>query len=98
MIDFENENVVSLAEATKHLPRRRRGRRPAVATLYRWASHGLRGRRLETLQVGGTLCTSVEALQRFFDQLSEKRCHTNESPAKKERGRKEDEDLERCGW
>ena len=61
---------MSLAEATKHLPRRRAGKRPHVATLYRWAQSGIRGVRLETLQVGGTMCTSLEALQRFFERLS----------------------------
>ncbi len=59
MIDLIAEQVVSLTEATIHLPRRREGKRPHVATLYRWASHGIHGVRLETLRVGGTLCTSA---------------------------------------
>lgn len=37
MIDLSSETVVSLTEATRHLPRRRKGRRPSVATIYRWA-------------------------------------------------------------
>ena len=41
-----------------------------VATLYRWASHGCRGVRLETIQIGGTKCTSREALDRSFEELS----------------------------
>ncbi len=71
MIDLTTETTLSLTEATKHLPRRRAGKRPHVATLYRWAQRGLRGVRLETIQVGGTLCTSLEALQRFCDRLSD---------------------------
>ena len=73
MIDITTEEVVSLSEAAKLkcLPRRRKGKRPHVATLYRWAQRGFNGVTLETLQVGGTLCTSIEALQRFFDRLSE---------------------------
>ena len=70
MINLLNEQVVSLSEATRHLPRRRAGRKPAVQTLYRWGSTGCRGIRLEVIQVGGTLCTSLEALQRFCDALS----------------------------
>ena len=66
MIDVFAEQLVSLTEAAGLLPRRRRGRKPAVQTLYRWASHGVRGVRLETIQIGGTRCTSREALQRFF--------------------------------
>jgi hypothetical protein len=70
LIDIANERVVSFAEATSHLPRRRKGRKPHVATIYRWGQRGCRGVVLETIQVGGTRCTSVEALQRFFDRLS----------------------------
>ncbi len=70
MIDIQKEEVVSFSEAAKRLPRRRAGKKPHVATLYRWASRGLRGSHLETIQIGGTMCTSVEALQRFFGRLS----------------------------
>jgi hypothetical protein len=59
-----------LTEATKRLPCRRKGARPNVATLYRWAQTGCRGIRLETLCVGATRCTSMEAMQRFFDALT----------------------------
>ena len=68
-IDVFEEEVLTLAEAAKVLPRRRRGRKVHTATLYRWASSGIRGVKLETVQVGGTRCTSKEALQRFFDEL-----------------------------
>ena len=70
MIDISIEKVVSLTEATTHLPRRRAGKSTNVATLYRWAQIGCRGIRLETLCVGATRCTSMEALQRFFDALT----------------------------
>jgi hypothetical protein len=70
MIDISLEEVFCLTEATKHLPQRRKGARPNVATLYRWAQVGCRGIRLETLCVGATRCTSMETLQRFFDALT----------------------------
>lgn len=70
MIDISKERVVSLTRAPRHLPPRRRAKRPNVATLYRWAQKGVRGVVLETIQVGGTKCTSLEALQRFCDRLS----------------------------
>jgi hypothetical protein len=70
MIDLRSENVLSLTEATEHLPHRRGGRAVHVATLYRWAQRGVRGIRLEVLQCGGTKVTSLEALQRFFERLS----------------------------
>lgn len=70
MIDHRTEIVRAFAEVAAGLPLRRGGKRVNVATLYRWASHGCRGVRLETIQIGGTKCTSQEALQRFFDRLS----------------------------
>lgn len=74
-IDVFGEQVVSLSEACKQLPKRGSGKRPNVSVLYRWAQGGLRSNdglvvRLETIQVGGCKCTSLEALQRFFDRLT----------------------------
>ena len=71
MIDLLTERVVTLNEATKHLPRRRAGKGVHVATLHRWANAGSRGVKLETLRVGGTLCTSLEALQRFCERCTD---------------------------
>lgn len=70
MIDISLEETFSLTEAAKRLPCRRKGVRPNVATLYRWAQSGCRGVRLETICVGATRCTSMEAMQRFFDALT----------------------------
>lgn len=70
MIDSISEALITLAEAAEGLPRRRRGRKTHISTLYRWATAGCRGVRLETVQVGATRCTSREALQRFFERLS----------------------------
>lgn len=70
MLSIDTEHVVSLTEAAGLLPRRRQGKKPNVATLYRWASRGCRGIVLETIQIGGTRCTSREALQRFAERLT----------------------------
>src|SRR3989339_228871 len=76
-IDISSEMVRTLANIakSKSLPPRRRGKRPNVATFYRWSKDGCLGKDgkrviLETIQVGGTRCTSDEALQRFFDRLT----------------------------
>ena len=69
-IDSTTEQVISLTEAAKHLPKRRANKRPNVATMYRWISSGVKGIRLEYIVIGGTRCTSREALQRFFDALT----------------------------
>jgi hypothetical protein len=65
-----DETIIPPAEAAKELPRRRRGRKTHVSTVYRWMTSGCRGIVLESIQVGGTRCTSREALQRFFERLS----------------------------
>jgi hypothetical protein len=65
------EQVLTLSQAAERLPKRPNGKSVHVATIYRWAMTGLRGVRLETLPVGGTICTSAEALQRFAEALAE---------------------------
>lgn len=74
-IDVFEEQVVSLSEAAKRLPNIRNGKKPHLCTLFRWAQAGKLANdgvriRLEIIQLGGTKCTSLEALQRFFDRLT----------------------------
>ena len=71
MIDTTVETLQPLAQAAHELPRRRGGRKTHISTLYRWATAGCRGVILETIQIGATRCTSREALQRFFERLSQ---------------------------
>ena len=98
MIDLSKENVLSLTEATKHLPRRRKGKRPHVATLYRWAQQGIRGVRLETIRVGGTMCTSLESLQRFCQQLTQAGAPSAEvPPSRRQSADRADRELEEMG-
>ena len=70
MIDAMAEYILSLKEAARFLPVRRAGKRPHVSCIYRWTTSGCRGVILESLQIGGTRCTSREALARFFEQLT----------------------------
>ncbi len=101
MIDITSERVVSLNDASKYLPRRRAGKKPHTSTLFRWAQRGVRGVRLETIQVGGTLCTSLEALQRFFNTLTRPE-HGNRISAGTTRARetalhRAEQELEKAG-
>ena len=73
-IDVFSETVVTLTEATNRLPKLKEGKRLHTRTMYRWVLHGCCSKdgiavRLETVKVGGATCTSLEALQRFFDRL-----------------------------
>lgn len=69
-IDPSTETLISLTEAARSLPRRRGGKKPHVSCLYRWTTSGCKGVILESLQVGGTRCTSREALARFLQALT----------------------------
>src|SRR5208282_97143 len=69
-IDIQTEQVITPAKATHLCPERRRGARPNAATIWRWMLNGVKGIRLESIMVGATRCTSVEAMQRFFDSLT----------------------------
>lgn len=69
-IDIAREHTITLSQVPEHLPPTGGGGKVHVKSVYRWVQRGLRGIRLECLQVGGRRCTSVEALQRFFDRLT----------------------------
>src|SRR3954452_5943452 len=69
MIDTASETLLTLAQAAAELPRRRRGRKTHISTLYRWSVSGCRGVILESIQIGATRATSREALPRFFDRM-----------------------------
>ena len=67
------EDLITLAQAARIVPKRRVDKPTSPATLYRWATKGLRGVRLEVIAAGGVLCTSREAIGRFFNALTEQR-------------------------
>ena len=70
MIDTLKEKVFTLNAARRFFPRRRKNRRPDLATMYRWTGKGCRGIVLESVSVGGTRCTSREAIARFIERLT----------------------------
>jgi hypothetical protein len=75
-IDLATEAVRALAEAAGRLPPVRASRPVSPSTVWRWATRGVRSRngvvvRLETIKIGGTCCTSDQALVRFFLALTE---------------------------
>lgn len=81
MIDIERETILTFSQAAKRLPRLRGNRPVSPCTLWRWATHGLRGIRLGTIKCGGTTVTSSEELTRFFARLSGEPEPTPPAPA-----------------
>jgi hypothetical protein len=70
MIDSNKEDVITLTEAAQLIPRRRGGKKCDPSCIYRWTSRGIKGIRLEFVQIGGTRCTSRQALARWFSKLT----------------------------
>jgi hypothetical protein len=73
MIDVGLETTITLAQAAAEQPCRREGKRVSTVTIWRWATRGVKGIVLETLQTPSGRVTSREALQRFFTALAESR-------------------------
>ncbi len=91
MIDPNTETLISLTEAAKGLPRRRAGKKVSISCCYRWSTTGCRGVVLETIQIGGTRCTSREKLALFFRQLTADRgldAGRQETPLRHQRRRR----------
>ena len=71
MIDLQSEQLLTLADAARHLPTR-----PHVSTIWRWAAKG----GLETVRLGGRVYTSAEALDRFAEHRGGKRKPPESTP------------------
>jgi len=65
-----DEQLITLADAAKHLPKVD-GKKVSVCTLWRWCRRGLRGAFLEYVRVGRKICTTREAMLRFFSELAD---------------------------
>jgi hypothetical protein len=66
MIDVDSEDLFPLSRGADNLKSR-----PASSTFWRWALRGVRGRKLETVLIGGRRYSSREALDRFIRSLNE---------------------------
>lgn len=65
MIDIQNENLLTMAQAAASLPNR-----PHLSTLWRWRKRGIGAVRLEVITIGGRVFTSAEALARFAEKTT----------------------------
>ena len=66
MIDMIHETLLRVpSEVANHVPGR-----PHPSTIWRWHRQGVHGIRLETVLVGGTRYSSVEAVQRFIERTT----------------------------
>ena len=68
MIDTTLEELIPLAKAGAIA---NPAHPPHVATIWRWALHGVSGVILESIKIGGVRQTSREAVARFIARLNE---------------------------
>lgn len=64
------EKKISLSRAARLPILSRDGRSPNPSTIWRWHAHGVRSVKLETVNIGGRVMTSEEAVERFIERLS----------------------------
>jgi len=74
-IDSREEQCYTLSAIRQFLPETSRGNKPHQSVVYRWVTRGLKARdgsvvKLECLICGGAICTSREAIERFFAELT----------------------------
>jgi hypothetical protein len=70
MLSISDDNLIPLSQVPRLFPPRANGKTVHISAVYRWAQRGVRGVRLETLKVGGTSYTSMDAVQRFAEELT----------------------------
>jgi hypothetical protein len=100
VIDVTKEPLYALKYARRWFPRRRRGKRPALATLYRYTNEGYHGVILEFAQVAQTRCTSKAAVVRFIERISNlsRRTEGASLPSRPKTARQIDQGLEETGF
>lgn len=90
-------NLLTLAQAARALPTRRRGSKVAVSTVWRWATRGIRGVRLEIVRVGGVTYTTAAAIRDFVEQTNSA-ASPGQSPSRpSRRSQRAVADLDRLG-
>jgi len=100
VIDPKTEELLTLNQARGLPELRKNGQRPDLATLYRWSGKGVRGVRLASVQVGGSRCTSRQAVATFLERLTEQSTagpQEPEVPAADDAARAEDELMREWG-
>lgn len=65
-------DLISLQDAAKMVPGQAKGR-IHIMTLYRWATTGVQGHRLQTTRIGGRIFTKEAWIQKFMIDCSNKR-------------------------
>lgn len=79
-----DEKVESLSDLLLQswMPRPHGGRPIHYTTASRWAARGVAGVRLEVLFIGGAICSTRQAIERFFAAVANARINRGKATAK----------------
>ncbi|TWU44144.1 hypothetical protein Q31b_16800 [Novipirellula aureliae] len=72
-LNILTEDVISLSEVRKCLPKVGGQKRPHISTIWRWTLRGVGGVKLETVKIGSRILTSKQAVTRFISATTENR-------------------------
>lgn len=91
-----DESPITLGRARKLPELTRNGKPPSFTTLLRWVRNGVKGVKLESIRLGGSICTSRPAAIRFVEALTNRDQKASEDIAiSSARGRSDDLALKR---
>jgi len=85
-----HEQLIRLSDVPKYIPPNAKGTRVSLPTIYRWTLRGVRGVRLECLQGPSGKATSLEAIQRFLQHLTQCSTPVSSPPVRTPRKRRQD--------
>ena len=69
MIDTEKEHPYSAAELSRLLAEKKNVQR-SESCINNWIRRGTRGVKLESIIIGGQRCSTIEAYERFIEELA----------------------------
>jgi len=90
-------DLLTLAQAARLFPPRRRESRLATSTLWRWATRGVRGTRLHVVKVGGVTYTTAAAIRDFIERTNGAASPDQPSASPSRRSQRAVADLDRLG-
>jgi hypothetical protein len=90
-------DLLTLAQAARLFPPRRRDSRLAISTLWRWVTRGLRGTHLDVVKVGGVNYTTAAAIRDFVERTNSAADSQQPPASPSRRSRRAVADLDRLG-
>jgi hypothetical protein len=99
MFDISKEELILVRDLPDHLPKQPSGKKLHTSAVYRWMKHGVQGVRLETIFIAGCRYSSIEALNRFWQRVTDaKDCKLSRQENKVRANSPSDNELRKAGW